>query len=224
MDVATGTGAVLLPAAQQVGPKGHVTGIDLSSSMIQKVKDTASSNGLSNVDLLKMDAEKLDFPDAYFDAVTCGFGIWFFPDMGAALREMYRVCKPGGFVGISVFDKTVPESALNSKILRQQCQDYKIELIGSQPGTFSPEDFRSLVAQHGFHSIRTYCETKKKVYTDLERLWQDRMSGGTSILLKNMDEDTYVRFKEEYLDKLHPIMESDGFHQLIAVIYLVAQR
>src|SRR3989304_1098672 len=107
LDVATGRGAVLLAAARRVGANGHVTGIDISSNMLQQAKQAAAASGLSNVTLLKMDAEHLEFPDASCDVITCGFGIWFFPP--AALREMHRVCKPGGVIGVTVWGKAAPE-------------------------------------------------------------------------------------------------------------------
>ena len=108
LDIATGKGAVLLPAARCVGPEGHVTGIDISSGILKEAEQVAHKEGLSNVDFKKMDAEHLEFPDQSFDAVTCAFALFLFPDMEAALREMYRVCKPDGYVGVTLFDMTPP--------------------------------------------------------------------------------------------------------------------
>jgi O-methyltransferase/aklanonic acid methyltransferase len=108
LDIATGKGAVLLPAARRVGPEGHVTGIDLSGAILLEAERAARAEGLTNVELRKMDAEHLEFPDQSFDAVTCAFSIFFFPDIEAALHEMYRVCKPGGCLAITNFSKTPP--------------------------------------------------------------------------------------------------------------------
>jgi ubiquinone/menaquinone biosynthesis C-methylase UbiE len=66
LDVATGTGAVLVPAAAAVGPHGRVTGIDLSEAMIQEATEEISRLGLANVEVLQMDAEDLQLPDASF--------------------------------------------------------------------------------------------------------------------------------------------------------------
>src|SRR3972149_6031644 len=131
LDVATGKGAVLIPAARRVGPKGHVTGIDISSNMLQQARENPEISGLHNIDLLKMDAEHLEFPEASFDVITCGFGIWFFPP--AALREMYRVCKPGGVIGVTVWGKAAPEPRSPGAVFNQLTKEYGIEVKWSQP-------------------------------------------------------------------------------------------
>src|SRR3990172_582251 len=107
LDVATGTGMVLLPAARRVGPQGHVTGIDISAHMLEQARRGAVENSLSNIDLFKMDAEHLEFPDASFDAITCGWAIFHLPP--TAIQEMYRVCKHGGYIGVSLSERTPPE-------------------------------------------------------------------------------------------------------------------
>jgi ubiquinone/menaquinone biosynthesis C-methylase UbiE len=81
-----------------------VSGIDLSGAILQEAQRAVRKAGLTNVELRKMDAEHLEFPDQAFDVVTCAFALFLFPNIEAALREMYRVCKPGGYVGVSIFD------------------------------------------------------------------------------------------------------------------------
>jgi ubiquinone/menaquinone biosynthesis C-methylase UbiE len=103
LDVATGTGAVALTAAQLVGPGGRVTGIDLSDAMLARVQEKAHALGLSNIDLHCMDAESLEFRRDYFDVILCGFGLFFVPDMAYAVREWCRVVRPGGWVIFSAF-------------------------------------------------------------------------------------------------------------------------
>ena len=67
LDIATGTGAVLLPAARLLASQGHVTGIDLSAGLLQEADLSVRQENLTNVTLRKMDAEHLDFPDETFD-------------------------------------------------------------------------------------------------------------------------------------------------------------
>ena len=106
LDIATGKGAVLLPAARRVGSEGQVTGIDLSGGILKETEHLARAEGLTNVELRKMDAEHLEFQDQTFDFVTCAFALNLFPDQEGALREMYRVCKPGGLISVTTFSKT----------------------------------------------------------------------------------------------------------------------
>ncbi|MDD1753293.1 MAG: class I SAM-dependent methyltransferase [Methanotrichaceae archaeon] len=126
LDIATGTGAVLLPMAHRVGPEGRAIGIDLSSVILQEAEHAVRANGLTNVELRKMDAEHLEFPDQSFDVVTCAFSLFIFPDMEAALHEMYRVCKPGGYLAIANFNKIPPPFDPGWTILMKQFMAYRI--------------------------------------------------------------------------------------------------
>jgi len=103
LDVACGTGAVAIPAAKQVGPSGQVTATDYSPRMVAEVEKEAKKHGLSNIACACMEAQNLGFPDNSFDALTCGFALFFFPDMRNALAEMRRVLVPGGKLGRSLW-------------------------------------------------------------------------------------------------------------------------
>lgn len=77
-----------------------VTGIDLSSSMLEKARDRVARKGLRNVRLLQMDATNLKFADDSFDIVYAPYVISVVPDPVAVAREMGRVCRPGGRIVI----------------------------------------------------------------------------------------------------------------------------
>jgi phosphatidylethanolamine/phosphatidyl-N-methylethanolamine N-methyltransferase len=74
----------------------HVTGIDLSAKMLEKAHERVAKAGLTNVELLEMDATKLAFEDNSFDVVYAPYVISVVPDPVAVVREMSRVCRPGG--------------------------------------------------------------------------------------------------------------------------------
>ena len=74
----------------------HVTGIDLSAKMLEKAHERVAKEGLTNVELLEMDATKLAFEDNSFDVVYAPYVISVVPDPVKVVREMSRVCRPGG--------------------------------------------------------------------------------------------------------------------------------
>jgi len=225
LDIAAGTGAVLFPAAQKVGPKGRVTGIDLSGEMVQEARRIARSSGLSNVDFLKMDAEHLEFPDASFDTVTCGFGIFFCPDMNAAFREMYRVCKPGGYIGLTVFDKNPAPFTPGFPILNQQVTAYKVPYVRMSHGSsWTPEEMKGMIEQFGFRSTLTRSEFYDLVYSNAEEWWKCMLATGPRATIMLMDEETRARFKEEYCAKLQSMMKPDGLHIAVGAVYAIAQK
>jgi ubiquinone/menaquinone biosynthesis C-methylase UbiE len=96
LDLASGVGDPALSVAEKVGPSGRVTATDLGPGMISLAEELARKKGLANIEFREASAESLPFPDASYDALTCRFGIMFFPDLGKALRECLRVLKPGG--------------------------------------------------------------------------------------------------------------------------------
>src|SRR4029078_10171652 len=77
-----------------------VTGIDLSDSMLEKARDRVARKGIRNVRLLEMDAADLKFADDTFDIVYAPYLISVVPDPVAVVREMRRVCRPGGRIVI----------------------------------------------------------------------------------------------------------------------------
>ena len=74
----------------------HVTGIDLSSSMLDKARERVAREGIRNVRLLEMDAAKTTFADDTFDIVYAPYLISVVPDPVMVAQEMRRICKPGG--------------------------------------------------------------------------------------------------------------------------------
>ena len=90
--VGTGINATLYPR------DCHVTGIDLSDSMLEKARERVARKDISNVRLLEMDAANLKFADNSFDIVYAPYLISVVPDPVAVAREMHRVCRPGGRV------------------------------------------------------------------------------------------------------------------------------
>jgi ubiquinone/menaquinone biosynthesis C-methylase UbiE len=95
LDLATGTGEPGISIASRVGPKGHVTAVDLSSELLQLAQQRAQARGLTNFTTHQADAHSLPFPDDKFDIATCRFGVMFFGDVERALAELHRVLKPG---------------------------------------------------------------------------------------------------------------------------------
>ncbi len=224
LDIATGTGAVLLPVARRVGSEGHVTGVDLSGTILQEAERAVRAEGLTNVELRKMDAEHLEFPDQTFDVVICAFGLFLFPDMEAALREMNRVSKPGGYTGVSIFGKAPPLFNPGWPILFQQIAAYQVGVRMPQPIAYAPEEVEALLSQFGFRSIEIRSEANDIIYASAEDWWAFQLTLGTRATILRMNEETRARFKDEYLAKLRPMFRQDGLHLSVAVVYAMAQR
>jgi SAM-dependent methyltransferase len=99
LDVACGTGILALAAAARVGPSGAVAALDANDGMLDVARRKSSA-----IDWRSGRAEALPFDNGSFDAVVSQFGMMFFDDPVAALREMMRVLRSGGRVTVAVWD------------------------------------------------------------------------------------------------------------------------
>ncbi len=103
LDVCSGSGASALPAAERVASTGHVVAVDLAERLLQLARAKAERRGLNNIEFRVGDFEELGLPDNSFDAVVCVFGIFFVPDMPRAVRELWRMVRPGGQLAITTW-------------------------------------------------------------------------------------------------------------------------
>jgi demethylmenaquinone methyltransferase/2-methoxy-6-polyprenyl-1,4-benzoquinol methylase len=95
LDIAGGSGDLSRLFAKKVGKLGQVVLTDINASMLAVGRDRMLDEGLA-VPAAQCDAEKLPFPDNYFDCVSVAFGLRNMTHKDRALKEMYRVLKPGG--------------------------------------------------------------------------------------------------------------------------------
>lgn len=104
LDIAGGTGDLSRGWAKRVGKTGEVWLTDINSSMLTVGRDRLLNEG-TILPVAVCDAEKLPFPDNYFDLVSVSFGLRNMTHKDVALDEMYRVLKPGGTLLVLEFSK-----------------------------------------------------------------------------------------------------------------------
>lgn len=106
LDLASGTGDLASRFAGLVGPDGEVVMSDINLAMLEEGRKRMVDEGhAGNIDYMQIDAESIPFPDNSFHVVTIGFGLRNVTDKEKALREMYRVLKPGGRALVLEFSK-----------------------------------------------------------------------------------------------------------------------
>ena len=101
LDLGSGAGTDSLIAAQMVGERGRVTGIDMTPAMLGKARAAAAQMRLSNVEFVEGEAERLPFADESFDVVVSNGVIDLIPDKDAVFAELNRVLTPGGRIQIA---------------------------------------------------------------------------------------------------------------------------
>jgi len=101
LDLGSGAGTDSLIAAQMVGPKGHVTGVDMTRQMLDKARTAATEMCTAHVEFVEAEAERLPFSDASFDVVISNGVIDLITDKDAVFSELFRVLTPGGRMQIA---------------------------------------------------------------------------------------------------------------------------
>lgn len=96
LEIGVGTGLSLPMLPRNI----DIVGVDMSEKMLKRAERRVKRLGMNNVQLLKMDATALEYPDNSFDSCLAAYVVSVVPDPISVVREMMRVCKPGGRIVI----------------------------------------------------------------------------------------------------------------------------
>jgi ubiquinone/menaquinone biosynthesis C-methylase UbiE len=204
LDVCCGSGASALPAAEIVGPDGAVVGVDLAENLLALARAKAAARGLTNIDFRSGDMTALPFTEGSFDVVVCVFGIFFVPDMEAALRELRRVVCVGGKVAITTWGPRFFEPATTEfwNIVRRVRPDlYK----GFNPWDriSGVDSVRSLLTAAGWDDVEAIAESGSQPLNAPEDWWAMVMGSGYRGTVEQLDPADRERVRLENLDFIH---------------------
>lgn len=223
LDVACGTGAVAIPAAKQVGPSGLVTATDYSPCMVAEAEKQVKKQGLSNIACACMEAQNLEFPDNSFDALTCGFALFFFPDMRRALAEMHRVLVPGGEVGLSLWGKgaIVPQWP----ILGETIKGYGLQPVVLNRIAWRPEDIEALLTPAGFSDIEIVEERYDLPFREASEAWEFTLSvGPIEVMLEQLSKNKRQEFIDAFLSRIQELATPEGIPANFRLLYALASK
>jgi ubiquinone/menaquinone biosynthesis C-methylase UbiE len=211
LDVATGRGAVLFPAAEQVGPAGYVTGIDLAEQMVRETAAELRQRGLTNIAVQQMDAEQLDFPNSSFDAVLCSCAFNFFPRAEQAVAEIHRVLRPGGRVGICVPFGADERWLWYTQLVFAYHQTYHLSMDWV-PRVFDLAAVTSLLSRAGFEALSSASWDHEFVYASEQEWWDAQWTDAARSPLENMPPEVLDRFKAEVFQRMASLNQLGGLH------------
>jgi len=146
LDVACGTGVLACAAAERVGLIGTVVGLDPNPEMLAVARRKSA-----RIEWRGGRAESLPFADQSFDAVVSQFGLMFFEDRPAALRQMMRVLRPGGRLAVAVCDSLdhSPGYAAVAALLQRLFGNRVADAFRAPFVLGDPERLHSLCAEAG---------------------------------------------------------------------------
>ena len=197
LDVATGRGAVLFPAAERAA---RVVGIDLAEPMVVALADEIRARGVQNAEARLMDAEVLAFDDATFDVVLCNLSLFLF-DAERCLQDCRRVLKPGGRLGFTDFGKGDPRWDWHRERLRS-LRDESAPRREDRQQPDQHDEIELALTSLGFESVRLVEESHDLVFADADEWWRWVWSQGQRGFLEHLDEERLERYREDVCARL----------------------
>jgi hypothetical protein len=165
-----------------------------------------------------MYADALEFPDASFDRVLCGFGIMFLPHVEQALAGFRRVLKADGRVGVSTWRVSQTED------LHDVLSDLG---MGGQrePGWLTdPDELARLLTRAGYGDVRVTADTSAFRYDSADQYWQNARGTGGRRNIDALDAEQVERARAALAERLRPKQRPDGIYVEATALLAVAGR
>lgn len=228
LDLATGTGAVSLAAAQRVGPGGRIMAVDLSEAMLARQAERIERHGVDNVDLHVMDAAQPEFRGSYFHFALCSFALFMLPDMEAALRQWLRVLRPGGRLAFTTFATNAFQPLQDRFFARLQsfaaAEDLQL-LAGTNWSRLNEsEQCVRLLQAAGAEDIAVEARQFGYHLGGAEDWWAVLCNSGFRALLDLLDAPTLEDFRRAHLAEIAELAAEEGIWLDVPVLIATASR
>ena len=186
LDIACGTGVLARAVLKQVGSTGFVSGLDCNPDML-----TVARRHEPDIDWQLAEAEELPFADNSFDAVLSQFGLMFFTDRVAALKQMWRVLKPGGYLAVAVWDalERTPGYAAMTVLLAKLFGDEIATELRAPFILGDPDQLKTLFTEAGITEIELNTSVGKARFASIEDWVHTDIKGWT--LAGRIDDEQY---------------------------------
>lgn len=211
LDVATGRGAVLFAAAEQVGSAGFVVGIDLAEQMVLETSADLREKQITNATVQQMDGEQLAFPNASFDAVLCSHALPLFPQVERAIAEFYRVLHPGGKVGICMPYGGDERWMWYTQLVFAYHHTFHLS-TDWVPRIIDSLEVARLLRETGFIEISTTPHEYEFVYPTAQDWWEAQWTDAARFPLEGMPPVVLEQFRTEVFERLASLKQPDGLH------------
>ena len=250
LDVGTGRGANLFPAAEKAGPSGRVIGVDLAEEMVTATKAEVEQRRIGNVEVRQMDAERLEFPHASFDRVLCGFVLYFLPQVHHAFAGFARVLKPGGVLAITgpngnpgagsganspvweLLPAFLRRSAKARALVEEQRELYQRAEGMTWPerqaaGALSfpgAEELEEVLDQAGFTDVQVITEEAEIIAEDEEEWWTWQWSHMPRSALEQLEPELLAELKAAVFERLQSHKGPDGIRERFRYLFTLATK
>jgi SAM-dependent methyltransferase len=221
LDVACGTGVLAREAAARVGDARLVAGVDPNPGMLAVARQAAP-----DVDWREAAAESLPHPGDSFDAVVSQFGMMFFSDRRAAVREMLRVAKPGGRIAVAVWDvlSASPGWAAEVAVVERGAGRAAADALRAPFVLGDRNAAASLFAEAGLAEVSVATSAATARFPSVRAMVEADLRGWLPIVGIDLPEERIVRTLEEAERELRSFVVADGRVEFPASAHVVTGR
>ena len=206
LDLSTGTGSIAIELAKRY-QNATIYAVDISEQMLNVAKSKAKALKIDNIKFYKQDAEKLTLPDNEFDIVTCGYGLFFYPNMDETYKNICNIIKQNGKFIFSSFT----DEAFNPYT------DIFLDLLKNSYSIEPPKRLENklLKTAKEIEELATIVNQKNiniehfqiRYQLTIDEWWSLLNSTGYKGLLSRLNEN-YDNFKDDYIYKLNKITKN----------------
>jgi len=206
LDLSTGTGNIAIELAKSY-KNATIYAVDISEQMLNIAKDKAKALNIDNITFYKQDVENLTLNNNEFDIVTCGYGLFFYPNMDETYKNICNIIKPNGKFIFSSFTEDAfkpytdifldllknsyniqPPKRLESRLLKTVKEAKELAVIGN------PKDI----------DVKHF---QIRYPLSIDEWWSLLNSTGYEGLLSQLNEN-YDNFKDDYIESLNKVTKN----------------
>jgi SAM-dependent methyltransferase len=199
-----------------------VLGIDIAESLLQLARNKSRQQGLENIEFRSGDFENLGLPNESFDAIVCVFGIFFVPDMVAAIQELWRMVCPGGKLAITSWGEKVFEPANQTfwRAIEAERSDL-VKKFTPWDRISDPASLQALLEAGGATQVEVFAAAGTHELAAPEDWWTMLLGGGLRGTIDQLDPAARERVRQA---SLH-FLQANEIHALeVNVLYAIAQK
>jgi ubiquinone/menaquinone biosynthesis C-methylase UbiE len=222
LDVCCGMGGSALPAAERVGPTGRVMAVDLAQNLLDKGAQRARERHLTNIEFHRADLAALPFSDQSFAAVICAFGIFFVPDLHAAIRGLWRLIRPPGLLAITIWGAQLfePADAKFWEAVRREKPEI-LKSIKPWNKIVESDPLRALLSECGVTEADIVAEPGSHSLHNPEDWWSIVLGSGYRSTVEALSLPIRERVKQATIEAVH----QDRIQEVrVDVIYAIAPK
>lgn len=226
VDVASGPGTVARLAAERVGRMGRVIATDISPPMLAVARSKPHPPGSAPIEYVESGAAPLLVPDSVADVVCCQQGLQFFPDRLSALREMRRVLKPTGRLGVAVWDElsTCTTWLAYHRALAAVGLDDLAQMLLAPFSWGSLDTLREALTSAGFAHVAAETRSLPMVFeAGIDQAFDALYAQPVGPAIASLPEASRSRLREALTEQMTPLLENGRMRGVMASHLAIAE-